>query len=169
VRRRVVGVMGSGFEEHAHLAEPLGRWLASIGVNLLTGGGQGVMLSVSRAFASSQPRDGVVIGIIPSLADHPTHPKPGYPNAHVEIAVFTHLQSGDQVLSRNHVNVLSSDVVIALPGGEGTMSEISMALAYGRPVAVYLRQTTDMPGLPESVPVFTEIQAVQRFVLEHLG
>ena len=32
------------------LAEPLGRMLAAIGVHLLTGGGRGVMESVSRAF-----------------------------------------------------------------------------------------------------------------------
>ena len=32
-------------------------------------------------------------------------------------------------MSRNHVNVLSSDVVVALPGGPGTLSELRLARA----------------------------------------
>src|SRR5262249_50687286 len=52
VRRPLVGVMGSGSEEHADLAEPLGRWLAEAGFDLLTGGGRGVMAAACRGFAA---------------------------------------------------------------------------------------------------------------------
>jgi predicted Rossmann-fold nucleotide-binding protein len=48
-------------------AIPLGEWLASIGVHLLTGGGKGVMESVSKAFYESPARQGVVLGVIPGL------------------------------------------------------------------------------------------------------
>jgi len=30
--------------------------------------------------------------------------------------------------SRNHINILSSDVVIALPGSKGTYSEVMLAI-----------------------------------------
>lgn len=46
----VVGVMGSGTSPHEDRASRLGCWLAKQGVHLLTGGGEGVMASVSKAF-----------------------------------------------------------------------------------------------------------------------
>ena len=65
-RRPVVGVMGSSTRAYEDLSEPLGRWLASAGLNLLTGGGAGTMEAVSRAFAEVQPRAGVVVGVLPA-------------------------------------------------------------------------------------------------------
>ena len=35
---------------------------------------------------------------------------------------------------RNIINVLSSDVVVACPGGAGTISEIALALKHGKTV-----------------------------------
>jgi hypothetical protein len=36
--------------------------------------------------------------------------------------------------ARNAVNVLSSRVVVVLPGDAGTLSEVALALAAGRPI-----------------------------------
>ena len=71
---------------------PLGETLADLGVNLLTGGGGGVMTSVSRAFTRRPNRRGICIGIIPcaSESDRAT-PRDGYPNEFVELAIYTHL------------------------------------------------------------------------------
>jgi len=134
--------MGSGTHEHDTLARGVGRLLARRGVNLLTGGGPGVMLSVCRAYVKSPRTRGVCIGIIPcASASEPTRPKDGYPNEFVELPIFTHLpysgERGQDALSRNHINVLSSDAVIALPGEDGTAAEVSLALTYGKPVVVY--------------------------------
>jgi predicted Rossmann-fold nucleotide-binding protein len=46
--------------------------------------------------------------------------------------------------ARNAINVLSSHVVVALPGGPGTVSEIALALKAGRPVVLL--------GFPLGVP-----------------
>lgn len=156
-RLLVVGVMGSGVRAHAELAVPLGRGLAGMGVHLLTGGGGGVMAAVSRAFAEVEDRAGLVLGVLPADGFQRTsrragragdaesepaqwEPPPGYPNPWVEVAVRTHLDArgtaGDAASSRNHVNVLSSDVVVALPGGQGTASEVALALRYGRPLVL---------------------------------
>ena len=43
--------------------------------------------------------------------------------------------------ARNCINVLSSDVVVACPGGTGTISEIALALKYGKPVIVLDSET----------------------------
>lgn len=139
-RLPVVGVMGSGVRAHRAMAAPLGRGLARMGVHLLTGGGAGVMESVSRAFAEVEGRAGLVVGVLPGDAASVGGAPPGYPNPWVELAVRTHLDArgagGSGPLSRNQVNILSSDVVVALPGGEGTASEVALALGYGRPLVL---------------------------------
>jgi len=173
-RLPVVGVMGSGHVAHQERAEALGRWLAGEGVHLLTGGGGGVMNAVSKAFAEVPARRGLVIGILPSAAEEtPAEPRPGYPNPWVEVTVFTHLplssRSGTDPMSRNHINVLSSNVVIALPGGWGTASEVSLALRHGRPVIAYLGAGNEIPELPDSVRVEGDLERVKEFVREKIG
>ncbi len=172
-RLPVVGVMGSGTQAHVDKAEPLGRWLAGLGVHLLTGGGPGVMAAASRAFAETPGRAGWVIGIVPGeVTPQGYRPRAGYPNPWVEIPILTHLPlSGAQGMdprSRNHINVLSATVVVALPGGSGTASEVGLALRYGRPVVAWLDRPEQIPDLPGDVPVVGSLEDVQRFVQEHL-
>ena len=163
----VVGVMGSGTDEHAERAEALGEWLAARGVHLLTGGGRGVMAAVSRGFCRHEPRRGLVLGVLPSQ-EGGVEPKDGYPNPWVEIPIRTHLPlSGDQgthELSRNHINVLTSDLIIALPGGRGTASEAELAQRYGKPIVAYLDARDDIDGLPADIPVVSSLAEVRSFV-----
>ena len=70
-RLKIVGVMGSGEERHEDLSVPLGRRLALLGVNLLTGGGKGVMEAVSEGFVAVKERGGLSIGVLPGRVDHP--------------------------------------------------------------------------------------------------
>src|ERR1700732_63573 len=77
-RLPIVAVIGSGSDEHQDRAAALGSWLATQGVHLLTGAGQGVMAAVSKAFAETSARQGLVLGVVPCLAaDSPAIPKPG--------------------------------------------------------------------------------------------
>jgi uncharacterized protein (TIGR00725 family) len=137
-----VGVMGSGTAEHTEYAEAVGQALAELGVNLLTGGGGGVMSAVSRAFIEHRRGVGICIGIIPCADEtQRSTPKAGYPNPHIELPIYTHLPYsgplGTHDLSRNHINILSCVAVVALPGGDGTRSEVSLAIRYGKPVIVF--------------------------------
>jgi len=168
--RTVVGVMGSGIEPHDDLAAPLGRWIAGRGHDLLTGGGSGVMESVARAFCSVPGRRGISIAVLPGRVDREgrcTAPA-GYPNPWIELAIFTHLAlsgaQGTDPMSRNHVNVLSSTVLVALPGGEGTRSEIDLALRYGRPVVAYLGARGARLLLDARIPVAAELGEVTDFI-----
>lgn len=172
----VVGVMGSGSAEHDDLAAPLGRWLARRGVHLLTGGGRGVMESVSRAFHAVDPRRGLVLAVLPA-EDAATSvasaaPPAGYPNPWIELPIRTHLSArGDQGTSpesRNHVNVLSSDVVVALPGGLGTASEIELAVRYGRPVIVYHPAGSRHGARDDGARVATSLDEVTAFLDRNL-
>ena len=173
-RRPVVGVMGSSSQAFEDLAGPLGRWLASIGVNLLNGGGVGTMRAVSRAFAETRPREGLVIGVLPAdLPDGIAVPRAGYPNPFVDIAIFTHLPlsgiTGTDPRSRNHINILSSDVVIVLPGNEGTQSEMTLAVRYRKPVIAYFGEHEVAWRPPAGVPVSRTMDEVEAFVRDVLG
>jgi uncharacterized protein (TIGR00725 family) len=134
--RPFVGVMGSGSVEFAEMAEPLGRWIADQGYDLLTGGGGGVMAAACRGFASVPNRRGVSVGVLPA------GPPAGYPNPWVDLVIQTHLpkrgNEGADILSRNHINVLSAGVVVVLPGREGTQSELALAVHYRKPVIAFL-------------------------------
>ena len=173
-RLPIVGVLGSGSEPHEEKTKPLGEWLAREGVHLLTGGGGGVMEAVSRAFHRVADRKGLVIGIIPGTAtDSGCSSRPGYPNPWVEIPIRTHLPKsgveGTDPLSRNHLNVLTADVLVALPGSDGTASEVELALRYGRPLIAYLERREEIPNLPAEVEVASDLERVKGFVRAHLS
>lgn len=174
MRLPIVGVLGSGRDEHTEHAEPLGRWLASQPVHLLTGGGSGVMTAVSRAFASVPDRVGLVVGIIPGdVMDRGYVAPEGYPNPWVELTIRTHLPlsgtSGTETLSRNHLNVLSADVLVALPGGAGTASELRLAQRYRRPAIALVDDAAEIPGLPAGISAAPSLAEVRDFVTRHLA
>lgn len=180
-RRQVVTVIGSGRTPDAHCAE-VGRLIATLGFDLLTGGGRGVMEAVSRAFFETSPRRGLVIGVVPARVE-PIEPledreaaqvgyelPPGYPNDWVELAIYTHLPDsgldGTRRSSRNHINVLSADAIVALPGREGTTSEIWLATQYGVPIIAY---GDHQQAMPRGMEHARSIDEVREFFLRHIG
>ncbi|MEK6420869.1 MAG: DNA-binding protein [Burkholderia gladioli] len=171
----IVGVMGSGKQEWPELAEPLGRWIAEQGFDLLTGAGRGVMLSTARAFMGTPNRHGRSIGIMPS-EPHPElgfAPLDGYPNPHVDLPVLTPLPrklagTPDDTLNRNYVNVLTSDVVVALPGAQGTLDEIRLAARFGKPL-VCVGPRDAFAAVPAGVRVVAALPEVFAFVLQQLA
>lgn len=122
--RTVIGVMGGAVADPEVLAnaQELGRLIALEGWVLLTGGRDaGVMAAASEGASEA---GGLVIGVLPG--DSPDGAAP-----HVHVAIPTGM--GD---ARNAINVLASNVVMAMPGGAGTISEIALALKKGRPVVL---------------------------------
>jgi uncharacterized protein (TIGR00725 family) len=114
--RPVVGVIGSGRElpeELVQCAYDVGRYVAQRGAVLVCGGLGGVMEAASRGAAEN---GGTVLGILPS-AD-----KAGA-NPFVTIAVPTGMGG-----ARNTLVVQTADVLIALGGSFGTLSEMAFAL-----------------------------------------
>ena len=160
--------MGSSETEHEPRSGQLGRALASLNVHLLTGGGSGAMLACSRGFCSIERRRGLSIGVLPKLSRQ----RRAYPNPFVEIPIITHLPfsgtRGTDPLSRNHINVLSARVVIALPGGPGTLSEVVLALGYGTPVIAHISSEAELARLPPGVPRSDDLDEVLDFVRAEL-
>lgn len=123
-RPLIVGVMGGGDAAPDDLAQAyrLGQQIARQGWVLLNGGrNAGIMAASARG---AWDAGGLTIGILPD-ADR-RHASP-----YVQIPVLTGMGS-----ARNAINVLTSDVVVACPGGAGTLSEIALALKHGRPVVL---------------------------------
>jgi predicted Rossmann-fold nucleotide-binding protein len=140
--RKIIGVMGSGIEEHRDWVVPLARWIAEAGYDLLTGAGSGVMRAAAEAFVAVEGRRGISLGVVPGeVLEGDYRPRSGYPNPGIELPIYTHLplsgEQGRDTLSRNHINVLTSHALVALPGGPGTASEAMLALLYDKPLILY--------------------------------
>jgi len=137
----IVGVMGSHQQETRDLeqARLLGEGIARRGCVLLTGGGPGIMGAASEG---AHRAGGLVIGILPNDRQRQM---PGYPNEFVDIAIFTGMYEG-----RNVINAKTPHVLIALAGGAGTLSEIALALRAGTPVIGL--HAPDF-SLPDAAPV----------------
>lgn len=139
----IVGIFGRGAAiaaERAALARETGALVARLGAHLLTGAGYGVMEAAAQGFVAVEHRAGLSIGVVPRRVsggfDEPNRTGEGhpYPNSFVEIAIFTPLpprvSDWTRVPARNHVNVLTADAVIALPGSKGTNNELDMTAHY---------------------------------------
>jgi predicted Rossmann-fold nucleotide-binding protein len=171
-RRHVVAVIGSGTTADADACRQVGRLIADLDCDLLTGAGGGSMEAAAGAFCERRDELGsaaLSIGIVPGevSGDGAYATKPGYPNAWVELAIYTHLplsgHAGTDPLSRNHINVLSADAIVALPGGPGTQAEIELAQRYG--VAVVSYGKTAHPG----VLYAADIWRMRELLLDHLS
>ena len=106
-------------KEVEQLAQNLGKKLVKVADILVSGGLGGTMEAVCQGF---QAAGGVTIGFIPTYNKSDA-------NAFVDIVIPTGLG-----LARNVLVVKAADVVIALPGEAGTLSEIAYCLQFGIPV-----------------------------------
>jgi uncharacterized protein (TIGR00725 family) len=118
MRKKVVSVIGGRWcsAEVEQIAQNLGKKLAKVVDILVCGGLSGTMEAVCRGFKQG---GGLTIGIIPSYDKNDA-------NQYVDIIVPSGLG-----LARNVLVVKSADVVVALPGETGTLSEIAYCLQFG--------------------------------------
>ncbi len=150
---RQVAVIGSSRleagSELGRLAEEVGRRLAEAGVTIVCGAGGGVMEAAARGAAGSGGR---VIGIVQgeSTIDANTY--------------CTEVVASGIGHARNLSVVASGEVVIAVGGEWGTLSEIGLARTIGRTVVALrsweLSGYERMQGAPGVAPAETAEQAV---------
>ena len=135
-----VSVIGGGAvpPETAAVAEELGERLANRGHTVVCGGLGGVMEAVCRG---AREAGGETIGVLPTDRRADANP-------HVTVPIATGLGH-----AHNALVVMNGEAAVAVDGSHGTLSEIGMALAHGRPVAGL--DTHDVDGV-EAVESPTE-------------
>jgi uncharacterized protein (TIGR00725 family) len=118
-----VSVVGPGRATavQTEAAGALGRGLARLGAAVVTGGLGGVMAAASRGAAEA---GGLVVALLPGAAREEANPW-------ATVVVPTGLGEG-----RNALVVRTSDVVVAVGGSWGTLSEVALAARAGVPVLV---------------------------------
>lgn len=123
-RRLQVTVIGNSqaSQPAIELAEQVGEMLARLGCVVVSGGGTGVMEGASRGAARA---GGLTIGILPGDDLNAG-------NDWLDVV----LPSGIGY-ARNSANVLAADLVIAIAGSSGTLSEIAYAWLYNKPVLAW--------------------------------
>jgi uncharacterized protein (TIGR00725 family) len=127
-----IGVIGGANPkpEFRESALEIGRLIARRGALLVCGGLGGVMEAAARGAAEE---GGLSIGILPGQS-------PENANRHIDIPIATAMG-----YSRNMLVVINSDVLIAVDGEYGTLSEIAYGRVYGKRIIGL--GTWDIPGV----------------------
>jgi len=118
-RIKVVGVIGSEDSRKTgdKIAEELGKILAQRGFALVCGGRRGIMQAASKGVVEA---GGLSIGILPENRKDAANP-------YIKLAIPSGIG-----FARNHIIVHTADVLVAIEGHYGTLSEIASALNLGK-------------------------------------
>jgi uncharacterized protein (TIGR00725 family) len=116
-----IGVIGGASPDpkYRKIAHDVGKRIAEKGAILVCGGLSGVMEAAARG---AKEAGGLTIGILPgnSIEDA---------NAHIDVPIATGLG-----YSRNSLVAMNADVLIAVDGQFGTLTEIAYGNIYGKRV-----------------------------------
>ncbi len=107
---------GPEIEEMARYA---GNAAASAGFAVLTGGHSGVMAAAARG---AKDAGGTTLGI--TTTDHASSANP----------FIDYVLPSGMGIGRNFLTALAGDVMVALPGGTGTLTEMCFASDHARPL-----------------------------------
>jgi uncharacterized protein (TIGR00725 family) len=117
-------------KEVEQIAHEIGKNISKVGGILVCGGLGGVMEAVCKGCKAA---GGLTVGILPGESKAAANP-------YVDIPIPTGLG-----YSRNTLVVGAADIIIALPGEYGTLSEIAFALNAKKPVIGL--GSWDIPGM----------------------
>jgi uncharacterized protein (TIGR00725 family) len=125
--KTLIAVVGSAQADAAakRAAYEVGRAVIQAGHSLICGGLSGVMEAACKgAFEEVGENSGRIIGILPGTAKSDA-------NQYVDIVLPTGIG-----YARNAVIACAADALIAVSGGSGTLSEMSYAWQYRKPIVV---------------------------------
>ncbi|MBU0898185.1 MAG: LOG family protein [Nanoarchaeota archaeon] len=120
-----IGVIGPEKSEYSdcpkkaiileNLAEKLGKLIAENKAVLITGGFDGTMEACSKG---AKENNGLVVGTPGNVR--------GSGNRYLDVEIVTNIDKGSFISS----GMLSSDAIIVIPGGAGTLAEFCMAYRF---------------------------------------
>lgn len=123
-RKIQIVVIGDSIENETNnrLAYETGKFIASQGWVVINGGNSGVMAASSKGASEN---GGIAISIL-----NGANIDGG--NSYATIKIPTGIG-----WARNSINVLAGDVIVAIGGKSGTLSELSFAWCYGKPIIAF--------------------------------
>jgi uncharacterized protein (TIGR00725 family) len=151
VERKIIGVIGgtAAGEEILQMAEETGRLIAEHGCFLICGGMAGVMEAAAKG---AKEAGGTTIGILPHTDRHEANP-------YIDVPIATGFGEG-----RNLVIIRTADILIAIDGEYGTLSELAFALKMNKPVIGL--KTWDIPGIIEAGTPMEAVSIAMRMLGE---
>jgi len=114
---------------------------------VICGGLTGVMEAVSKGVSEA---GGLCIGVVPGYSRHEANP-------YVSVAIATGMGH-----ARNVIIAATADVLVAVGGEYGTLSEIAYALKMGKPVVSL--HSWDIPGVLKVSSVEEAVSLVREVV-----
>ncbi|NHJ49967.1 MAG: TIGR00725 family protein [Asgard group archaeon] len=162
-RRKLVAIIGGSVQNCTKtdydIAYRLGKLLIVNGYRLVTGGYGGVMEAASKgARNADEYREGDIVGIISSIS-------PEDANEYCDIVIATGIG-----YARNQIITASADVVVAIGGGSGTLSEIAFAWQLNKKIIAFTSEgwsghladkTLDSKRKDKVIPVDTPEQVIE--------
>lgn len=136
LRKKIkVGIIGGARPQpkFRDIAYQIGRMIAEKGAILVCGGLSGIMEAAARG---AREYNGLTIGILPGYS-------PDDANPHIEIPIATGLG-----YSRNSLVAMNSDILVAVDGEYGTLSEIAYGCIYGKKIIGI--GTWNIPGVSKA-------------------
>ncbi|OKL43351.1 TIGR00725 family protein [Pseudovibrio exalbescens] len=132
-RKLPVGVIGprDATDDQLSTAQEIGARLADLGITMICGGKTGVMTAAAKGCFE---QGGLTVGLIP---DHEWQAA----NPYIALPIATGLSE-----ARNMIIAKSCEVLIAIGGSYGTLTEIAYGLHFSKPV-IGLCGATPVAGL----------------------
>ena len=134
-------------KEMAQVAQELGRLIAKEGWVLVCGGHAGIM---EAACKGAKENNGLTVGILPSHDGNDA-------NKYVDVKIPTGIG-----YARNVLVVRAADVVVAVSGHHGTLSEIAFALSEEK--MVFGIDTWDIEGVKKVKTPHEAIGQIKKYV-----
>jgi uncharacterized protein (TIGR00725 family) len=144
--RLKIGVMGSASgpqieEKHARaMAKKLGQEIGKRGHIFINGACPGLP---NDALLGAKEGAGFTVGVSPAFSEHAHIHDYKSPHGH-DMIIYT----GMGFMERDIINIRSSDAIVIVGGGVGTLNELTIAYDEGRPIGVL----TNTGGISNAIP-----------------
>jgi len=155
VRRLPVGVIGprDATPEQLSVAEAIGARLGRLNLTMICGGRSGVMQAAAKGCHKA---GGLTVGLVP---DHDWR----LANPYIALPIATGLSE-----ARNMIIAKSCEVLIAVGGSYGTLTEIAYGLHFSKPV-IGLLDAPPVDGLEPAASVEEAIEKMASHLLARIG
>lgn len=147
-----IGVMGSAQgptisrNDAVLKAQEIGKWIAKTGCILVNGACPGLP---NEAAIGAKENGGFVIGVSPAFSEEEHVEKYRSPENAYDVILYT----GFGLMERDILNIRSSDAIIIVGGGIGTLNEFTVAFDEGKFIGVL----TGTGGISEHLPAIVKM------------